>query len=202
MQNISRDKLYTDLLYRFNYVSKFVNFGAEDIEAIKASAPLVAPLVSSIVDAVYVKLFSFDITKEVFLKKGEGVHGHVNTSLTALQLGSEQIRFRKDMLTSYLVKLVTAEYNEQFVTYLDNVAKIHTPKGGNKQINVEYIHINALLGYVEDIILDALLSAQIDNDIKKRTIRAFNKLLWIQNDLFSRHYVSDGQDVIWKPNST
>jgi len=122
--------------------------------------------------------------------------------LAALELDSEQTRFRKDMLTRYLTKLVTVDYNEQFVKYLDYVAKIHTPKSGSKQIMVEYIHINALLGYVEDIILDALLSAKIDDDVKKRTVRAFNKLLWIQNDLFSRHYVSDGQDVIGARNST
>jgi len=195
MQNISRDKLYTDLLYRFDYVSKFVNFGAEDIEAIKASAPLILPLVSTIVDVVYVKLFSFDITKEILLKRGKGFQGNLDGSLAALELGSEQTRFRKDMLTRYLTKIVTAEYNEQFVKYLDYVAMIHTSKSGNKQVMVEYVHINALLGYVEDLILDALLSADIDDDVKKRTVRAFNKLLWIQNDLFSRHYVSDGQDI-------
>jgi len=198
MQHISREKLYTDLQYRFDYVSKFVNFGKEDIEAIKASAPLVAPLVSTIVDAVYAKLFSFDITKEIFLKRGNGFEGSLEENLASLKLEGEQVRFRKDMLTKYLTKLVTAEYNESFIKYLDFVAKIHTSKAGSKAISVEYIHVNALLGYVEDIVLDALLSAQINDDVKKRTIRAFNKLLWIQNDLFARNYVTDGQDLMAK----
>jgi len=198
MQHISREKLYTDLQYRFDYVSKFVNFGKEDIEAIKASAPLVAPLVSTIVDAVYVKLFSFDITKEIFLKRGNGFDGSLEDNLASLKLDGDQVRFRKDMLTKYLTKLVTAEYNESFIKYLDFVGKIHTSKAGSKAISVEYIHVNALLGYVEDIVLDALLSAQINDDVKKRTIRAFNKLLWIQNDLFARNYVTDGQDLMAK----
>jgi len=198
MQHISREKLYTDLQYRFDYVSKFVNFGKEDIEAIKASAPLVAPLVSTIVDAVYAKLFSFDITKEIFLKRGNGFEGSLEENLASLKLEGEQVRFRKDMLTKYLTKLVTAEYNESFIKYLDFVGKIHTSKAGSKAISVEYIHVNALLGYVEDIVLDALLSAQINDDVKKRTIRAFNKLLWIQNDLFARNYVTDGQDLMAK----
>jgi hypothetical protein len=30
---------------------------------------------------------------------------------------------------------------------------------------------------------------------KRKTVLAFNKLLWIQNDLFARHYVNDGADI-------
>ena len=56
-------RIKTDLLYRFQYLSEFSGFGKEDIDAIHAAAPAVAPLVPAIVDAVYVKLFSFDTTK-------------------------------------------------------------------------------------------------------------------------------------------
>lgn len=31
----------------------------------------------------------------------------------------------------------------------------------------------------------------LDLETKTAVIRAFNKLLWIQNDLFTRHYVID-----------
>jgi hypothetical protein len=98
MEHVDRQKLYTDLQYRFNYVAKFVGFGEEDIKAIKDSANLVAPLVKTIVDAVYVKLFSFDITKDVFAQRNEGFDGTVDSSAT-LNLNSDQIKFRKDMLT-------------------------------------------------------------------------------------------------------
>lgn len=37
---------------------------------------------------------------------------------------SDQIKFRKDMLGKYLVKLVTADYNETFIKYLDWVALV------------------------------------------------------------------------------
>jgi hypothetical protein len=98
MQHIEREKLYTDLQYRFNYVAKFVNFGEEDIQAIKNSSNLIAPQLKMIVDTVYVKLFSFDITKEVFAKRNEGFTGRVDSTAT-LNLNSDQIAFRKDMLT-------------------------------------------------------------------------------------------------------
>jgi hypothetical protein len=44
-----------------------VGFGAADIAAIHASAPVVAPLVETVVGAVYDKLFSFDVTKVWFI---------------------------------------------------------------------------------------------------------------------------------------
>lgn len=84
------------------------------------------------------------------------------------------------MLSKYLVKLVTAEYNGSFVKYLDYVGKIHTLKAGNKEIYIEYIHVNALFGYVEDIVISAVMDAQLDLSTKKAVARAFNKLLWVQ----------------------
>ncbi len=98
----------------------FADFGAADIAALKASAPLVAPLVPVIVDAVYTKLFAFDVTKKIFLKRNEGFAGSMAASLEALDdKKDEQIKYRKDMLSKYLVKLVTADYDDKFVAYLD-----------------------------------------------------------------------------------
>lgn len=53
--------------------------------------------------------------------------------------------------------------------------------------------MNALFGYVEDILIDAVLNQEIDSATKKAVIRALNKLLWIQNDLFTRHYIPSKQ---------
>ncbi|KAI9139987.1 Protoglobin-domain-containing protein [Paraphysoderma sedebokerense] len=179
MQHIDREKLYTDLSYRIQYVTKFVDFGEEDRQVIKKSAAIIAPLVPAVVDGVYVKLFSFDITKAHFLPKMEGYEGKVISSLTDLQQDSDQIKFRKDFLSRYLVKLVTAEIDEKMIKYLDYVAKIHVSFPGKKsRINVEYIHINALLAYVENVLIDAISTSTLDAVTKKKAILAFNKLLW------------------------
>jgi Protoglobin len=50
-KNIERTRLYTDLMYRFQYVSGFMDFGGTDIAAIRASAKIIAPLVPAVVDA-------------------------------------------------------------------------------------------------------------------------------------------------------
>ncbi|KAJ3195220.1 hypothetical protein HK101_000814 [Irineochytrium annulatum] len=196
MQHVDRDRLYTDLEYRFNYVAKFVDFGPEDVKAIRDSAAHIEPLVPVVVDAVYAKLFSFDITKQVFANRMEGFNGSVVVDAAALKQTSEQIQFRKDMLSKYLRKLVTADYGPATVKYLDWVALIHTKNPTKKtSINVEYIHINALLTFVENVVIGAVSDLPLDKDAIKRTLLAFNKLLWIQNDLFAQYYVTDGNEL-------
>ena len=50
--------------------------------------------------------------------------------------------------------------------------------------------MNALLGYVVGIVIDAVMEMDvIDTTLKSKVIKAFNKVIWIQNDLFARHYM-------------
>ncbi len=54
------------------------------------------------------------------------------------------------------------------------------------------MHMGLLLGYVEEIFVGAVLGMdQLDVPMKKAVLSAWNKVLWIQNDLFARHYVVD-----------
>ena len=48
--------------------------------------------------------------------------------------------------------------------------------------------MNALMGFVADAINATILGFDIPADAKAAAIRAFRKLLWIQNDLITRHY--------------
>ncbi|KAI9208894.1 Protoglobin-domain-containing protein [Polychytrium aggregatum] len=196
---IDRDRLYTDRLYRFQYLCSFADFDDSDIAAIKASAPLIAPLVPTIVDAVYERLFSFDITKSSFTQKNEGFEGEVS-DLDHLTLDHEQIKFRKNHLKGYLVKLVSAEYDAKFVNYLDWVGRIHVRNQLKaSKINVEYVHINALFAFLHGFLAETLSNLpdlQRNPKVRTKTLAAFSKLLWIQNDFFVKYYVKDGRDLI------
>jgi len=97
------------------------------------------------------------------------------------------------------VRLVsTSDLSPQssFWVYLNNVGIMHTGKPGFKHrekrpdLRVEYIHMSALLGYVVDIVVGAVMEMnEINNGTKARVIKALNKVVWIQNDLFARHYI-------------
>jgi hypothetical protein len=191
MKHIDEQRLEEDVAYRVGYVAEFMGFGEDDIAAIHGAAGHLAPLVPVLVDAVYDKLFSYDATKRHFVPRQSGYEGPVPGSLEELNQDHAMIQFRKQHLGRYLVALVTRPYDDKMINYLDLVGKIHTPKAGSAELDVPLVQMNALLGFVADALTNVLLSLELDRPTEVRTVRAFNKLLWIQNDLITRHY----QDV-------
>lgn len=56
---------------------------------------------------------------------------------------------------------------------------------------MDYIHINVLLGYVENVLIGGILSADLDRATEEAAaLAAFNKLLWLQNDFFAKYYMN------------
>jgi Protoglobin len=188
MKRIDEQRLEEDTVYRVGYLSEFMGFGAEDIAAIHSAAAHLAPLVPVLVDAVYDKLFSYDATKRHFVPRQFGYHGPVPESIEALTQDHEMIQFRKAHLARYLVALVTRDYDGKMISYLDMVGKMHTPNAGSPELDVPLVQMNALLGFVSDALINVILGLGLDRESEVRTVRAFNKLLWLQNDLITRHY--------------
>ena len=192
IKRIDEQRLEEDTAYRAGYVSEFMGFGAEDIAAIHGAASHLAPLVPVLVDAVYDKLFSYDATKRHFVPRQSGYNGPVPESLDSLTQDHAMIEFRKAHLARYLVALVTREYDVKMIDYLNMVGKMHTPQAGSAELNVPLVQMNALMGFVSDALVNVILSLGLDRPTEVRTLRAFNKLLWIQNDLITRHYQAAG----------
>jgi hypothetical protein len=188
MTHVDEPRLESDLGYRFEYIVNFIGFGPEDDAAVHASAPILAPLVPGLVDAVYNKLIQQDATWRHFLPRQAGYEGQVPITLDKLTMDHPQIAYRKQHLARYLATLVTKPYDGKMVEYLDMVGKIHTPKAGNKEINVPLVQMNALMGFVSDALTTTILGLGLPRDTEIKTLRAFGKLLWIQNDLIARHY--------------
>jgi hypothetical protein len=217
MQHIDSSSL-SDLPSRIAYLSSFLELTAADGEALQAAKPLVAPLVPVVLDAVYTKLLSYDITAKAFVPRNTDYEGETAKDVQELTLDHPQIAWRKDFLAvrrlpqslgthadapsqNYLVKLVSTSDlspTSAFWAYLDKVGVMHTGKPGFKhrekkpELRVEFIHIGALLGYVLGVVIGATLEMDIDLKMKGLVIKALNKVLWIQNDLFARHYIAAG----------
>lgn len=191
MKHIDEPRLEQDLAYRFGYLTEFVGFGKDDVTAIHAAAAHLAPVVPALVDAVYDKLFSYDSTKRHFVPRQSGYEGAVPDSVEALTLQHEIIQFRKGHLARYLTALVTRPYDGKMVEYLDRVGAIHTPKAGSPQLDVPLIQMNALMGFVSDALTATILSLNLPRETEVASLRAFNKLLWLQNDLITRHYQAE-----------
>jgi hypothetical protein len=196
MQRIDEDRLESDVAYRVSYLAEFMGFDPKDVAAIHGSMPHLAPLVPSLVDAVYDKLFSYDATKRHFVPRQSGYEGALPTSLESLTQDHEMIQFRKGHLARYLTALVSRPFDDKLVEYLDRVGKIHTPKAGSPDLDVPLVQMNALMGFVSDALTATIFSLNLDRETEVRTVRAFNKLLWLQNDLITRHYAAERQVLV------
>lgn len=191
MKHIDEGRLECDLDYRFQYLAEFVGFNSADVTSIHEAAAHLAPLVPSLVDAVYDKLFTYDATKRHFVPRQSGYDGPVPTDINSLTQDHEQIQFRKQHLARYLTKLVTAPYDTKMVGYLDLVGKLHTEKAGSPELQVPLVQMNALMGFVSDALNATIFGLKLGADAEQRTLRAFSKLLWLQNDLITRHYQAE-----------
>jgi hypothetical protein len=188
MKHVDEQRLETDLSYRFQYLSEFMGFGAAEVATIHAAAPALAPLVPTLVNAVYDQLHRYDATWRHFLPQQQGYEGPVPKTLEELTEDHVIIRYRKEHLARYLTALVTKPYDQKTVAYLDRVGKMHTPLAGSADIAVPLVQMNALLGFVADALTDTILGLGLERDQEGHTLRAFGKLLWLQNDLINRHY--------------
>ena len=156
MQKVDESLLEVNPVARFRWVDEFMGFEESDEAALHTAAPLVAPMVPGLVDAVYERLFAWSSVKR--------------------------------HLAGYLVALVTRPYDAAMVQFLDRVGAMHTPRAGSPALFVPLVQMNALMGFVSDAVLQAVLSLSLERAAEVRTLRAFNKLLWLQNDLITRHY--------------
>jgi hypothetical protein len=188
MKHVNEHRLETDLSYRFHYLSEFMGFGTDDVAAIHAAAAALAPLVPTLVNAVYEQLHRYDATWRHFQPRQQGYEGPVPKTLEDLTEDHEMIRYRKEHLARYLTALVTKPYDQKTVAYLDRVGKMHTPLAGAAAIAVPLVQMNALLGFVADALTNTILSLGLERGQEVQTLRAFTKLLWLQNDLINRHY--------------
>lgn len=108
---------------------------------------------------------------------------------------SPQILHRKKFLSGYLKKLCSDPAQMEFFEYLDKVGMMHTGIGRAVPLHIEYVHIGAALGVIQDVFNEALLShPRLSMQRKLAMVKALGKIIWIQNDLFAKWYVHDGEE--------
>lgn len=188
MQHVDEQRLEQDIQYRYEYLSEFIGFGPDDAAAIQASAPYVGPLIPELVEGTYRKLLGYTATARHFLQPQHGCDGPTPVNLAELSVDHPQIQFRKEHLVRYLMQILGRSYDEKMVQYLDMVGRIHTSAAGNPEIHVPLVQMNALMGLLADLLAETLLSVGMDPTTTARTLRAYQKLFWIQNDFISRYY--------------
>ncbi|KAK4034051.1 Protoglobin-domain-containing protein [Parachaetomium inaequale] len=192
MQHIDRKSLYTNLEARIRYLHSFLDFGASDIEALRSGSKYIQALIPAVVNIVYRKLLQYDITARAFQTRSTAFEGPMDAEPDEL---SPQILHRKSFLRAYLKKLCSDPTRMEFWEYLDKVGMMHTGLGRPHPLHIEYIHIGAGLAVIQDILSEAILShPRLPLARKIAIVKALGKVIWIQNDLFTKWYVTDGEE--------
>ncbi|KAL2262631.1 hypothetical protein VTK26DRAFT_666 [Humicola hyalothermophila] len=192
IQHIDRKSLYTDLEARIRYLHSFLDFGASDIEALRTGAKYIQALIPAVVNIVYRKLLQYDITAQAFTTRSTAFEGAMDESPDET---SPQILHRKSFLRAYLKKLCSDPTQMEFWEYLDKVGMMHTGIGRTHPLHIEYVHIGATLAVIQDVLSEAILShPRLPIARKIAVVKALGKVIWIQNDLFAKWYVHDGDE--------
>ncbi|KAH9991416.1 Protoglobin-domain-containing protein [Xylariaceae sp. FL0662B] len=191
-KHIDRKDLYTNLETRIQYLHSFIDFSSNDIEALISGSKYVKQLIPAIVNIVYQKLLQYDITARALETRSTSYEGPVDPDLNE---NSPQILHRKKFLRAYLSKLCSDPSKLEFWEYLDKVGMMHTGRGREHPLHIEYVHMGATLAFIQDTLTEALLShPRLRMDKKIALVRALGKVIWVQNDLFAKWYVRDGEE--------
>ncbi|KAI9931833.1 hypothetical protein ASPWEDRAFT_169325 [Aspergillus wentii DTO 134E9] len=192
VKHVDRKSLYTRLEARINYLREFLDFNSCDVEALASGSKYIKALIPAVVNIVYKKLLETDITARAFHTRSTADETPVEDFFTE---ESPQIKRRKMFLRWYLIKICSDPSQMEFWRYLNKVGVMHCGQERLHALNIEYIHIGALLGFIQDIFTEALMShPHLSLSRKIALLRAINKIIWIQNDLFARFRVRDGEE--------
>lgn len=75
------------------------------------------------------------------------------------------------------------------------ISMMHAAQERMHPLNIEYIHMGACLGFIQDIFTEALMShPRLQLQRKVALVRAIGKIIWIQNDLIAKWRIRDGEE--------
>jgi hypothetical protein len=158
------------------------------MEALNYGAKYIQALIPAVVNMVYKKLLQYDITARAFSTHTTASSLPIADSLSE---SAPMIQHRKLFLRAYLTKLCSDPTHLEFWSYLDGVGKMHNTQA----LRVEYIHIGATLSFIQDVLTEAILEhPRMSMQRKVGLVKALSKVIWIQNDLFAKWYVMDGEE--------
>ncbi|KAB8201638.1 Protoglobin [Aspergillus parasiticus SU-1] len=192
IKHVDRKAIYTRLEARINYLQDFLDFNSADVEALTTGSKYIKALIPAVVNIVYKKLLEQDITARAFHTRDTSDERPIEEFYNE---ESPQIMRRKMFLRWYLTKLCSDPTQTEFWRYLNKVGMMHAAQERMHPLNIEYIHMGACLGFIQDIFTEALMShPRLQLQRKVALVRAIGKIIWIQNDLIAKWRIRDGEE--------
>ncbi|KAI1624647.1 Protoglobin-domain-containing protein [Exophiala viscosa] len=192
MRHLGRRDLYTSLHTRVTYLLQFLEFGPNDVAAIVEGQKYIKAKLPDVVDKVYRKVLKHDLTARIFCNHDTRDE---ENPLDWAREADPQIKSRKMKMRWYLTKLFSDPTKSEYWEYLDKVGLGYVGKGRPHPVYIDYIFLGAALGHIQDSVTEAIFShTELDLARKIALVRAFGKVIWIQNDLMAKWHVEEGKE--------
>ena len=161
----------------FQFMSEFIGFTAEDAATIRETRFIIEKYIPSIVAGFYVKLLRYPATRRQFSKK-DG------------RIDQEYLEMRMQHQASFWRRTAAGVYDEDYARFVDYVGRAHTSQGADPKVYIPERYVMGMVSFVQQRIAEALAAElhELDPDLELRGMKAWNKLLMVLLEMFSRPY--------------
>ncbi|EAW15279.1 protoglobin family protein [Aspergillus clavatus NRRL 1] len=194
IQHARRKDLYTSFPKRMAYIQAFINFTRDDITTFNKGARYLKAAIPGLTHRLYEKMLEFDITARALRTRSTSSEVQVDDYFT---IDSPHVQRRKIFWKWYLTRFFSDPSQIEYWQYLEKVGTMHTGKILLHPLTIEYIHMNACLGYLKELLLETIfLHEEMTVAFKFALVRSLSKILCIQNDLIARCHIRDGEEYL------
>ncbi|KAE8419109.1 Protoglobin-domain-containing protein [Aspergillus pseudocaelatus] len=200
IRRVGRKELYTDFGKRMEYIKTFLDFTDDDVIIFNKGSKYLKTVIPELTHRLYEKMLEFDITARALRTRSTASEAQIEDLFT---IDSPQVQRRKIFWKWYLTRLCSDPGQPSYWEYLRKVGEMHTGKVLMHPLTIEYIHMNACLGYVKQLLFETIsLHPEMSVKFKFALIRSMSKVFCIQNDLISKCYINEGQEFAEEASNT
>ncbi|KAE8319742.1 Protoglobin-domain-containing protein [Aspergillus transmontanensis] len=200
IRRVGRKELYTDFGKRMEYIKTFLDFTDDDVIIFNKGSKYLKTVIPELTHRLYEKMLEFDITARALRTRSTTSEAQIEDLFT---IDSPQVQRRKIFWKWYLTRLCSDPGQPSYWEYLRKVGEMHTGKVLMHPLTIEYIHMNACLGYVKQLLFETIsLHPDMSVKFKFALIRSMSKVFCIQNDLISKCYINEGQEFAEEASNT
>lgn len=161
----------------FEFMAEFIDFTAEDAATIRETRFIIEKYIPTIVAGFYAQLLRYPATRRQFSKK-DG------------RIDQEYLEMRMQHQASFWRRTAAGVYDEDYARFVDYVGRAHTSQGADPKIYIPERYVMGMVSFVQQRIAEALAAElhELDPELELRGIKAWDKLLMVLLEMFSRPY--------------
>ena len=166
-----------DIMKRYEYMSKCLDFTDKDTEAIKESGEIIAANLEKILDHIYWEKLVTDPWLSKWFRDETG------------KIAKDYVTIRRARQRRFLLKILECKWDEDFWNFVRWVGAVHVPIFGFEDLYIP-VRLNlALWGYIHQYLFNLFAEAlKKDPEKLRRITTAWTKMFWMIIDVYHMDY--------------